>query len=932
MSHFRLLGLVGLFLLLAACGDDAKKKTFPPVQVNNVTDAGSNSMTGDASTDSGGPNNVDDPCPANGILCGGRCVDGQTDPSNCGGCGETCGIGEICVGGGCEAAPGDCRDDGCPAGFFCETAIGQCEVGCDTSSDCPGGASCDVATRLCLCPGDQNFCFGACISDDAYACGANCTTCSAPANGTPVCNAGVCDFECADGFNKCGDQCVPDDDPTQCGEGCIACPVPPGGNALCIDGACEVECQPGFHSCNGTCVSDDSPASCGDSCTPCPADANGAATCNAGQCGTSCNPGFHLCNGVCVSDTDPNFCGASCRTCPVPANGLAICSGGSCDVACSAGFHECNGRCVRNNDPATCGSRCNPCSDPLNGFATCDGTSCGIACDFGFHECNGQCVSNTNVNTCGSRCSPCPAPANGSATCNGTSCGVRCNSGFHECNGQCVSNTSPLTCGNRCTPCPTPANATASCNAGQCDFTCNFGYQECNGQCVPQNSPTACGPACVVCSAPSNASPTCVGGGCDFACNTGFHECNGQCVNSSSPATCGNRCTPCPSPANATATCTFGSCGFECSAGFVAAGSSCVPAANLLSLGGYHTTGIDSSGQVRAWGRGDYGQVGDGASTTVATPRTAALASLNIVQVESGNLHSLGVTSNGALYCWGNDFNGQCGHGISYFYPDSPYAVPTFTSGVIDAAAGDDHSCVLLSNRSVRCFGGNDEGQLGDNSTTDSTTPVFVSGISSAIAIDSGGGDFTCALLNGGAVQCWGSNDYGQLGNNTTVDSSVPVLVQGLTARSISVGRYHACAVTTTGAARCWGRNVNGSLGNGSRTNSSVPVNVTGLSSGVAFVAAGGYHSCAIDSAGAVRCWGSNWDGQIGDGTTTYRTTPVAVTTLTSSTAFVSAGFYHSCALQTDGDLYCWGEDDYGATGYLNDFSNLTTPRLISVF
>jgi len=189
------------------------------------------------------------------------------------------------------------------------------------------------------------------------------------------------------------------------------------------------------------------------------------------------------------------------------------------------------------------------------------------------------------------------------------------------------------------------------------------------------------------------------------------------------------------------------------------------------------------------------------------------------------------------------------------------------------------HTCALLSTGAVKCWGNNGNGQIGDNSQIQRLTPVAVSGLSSGVTAISAGYQHTCALLSTGAVKCWGYNGNGQLGDNSQTQRLTPVDVSGLSSgvTAISAGIYHTCALLSTGAVKCWGYNVYGQLGDNSQTNRLTPVDVSGLSSGVTAISAGYLHTCAVLSTGAVKCWGYNAYGQIGDNSQTQRLTPVAV-------------------------------------------------------
>jgi alpha-tubulin suppressor-like RCC1 family protein len=240
------------------------------------------------------------------------------------------------------------------------------------------------------------------------------------------------------------------------------------------------------------------------------------------------------------------------------------------------------------------------------------------------------------------------------------------------------------------------------------------------------------------------------------------------------------------------------------------------------------------------------------------------------------------------------------------------------TSGVIAMSAGEDNSaCAVTAGGGVECWGYNGNGQLGNNSATNSSVPVQVSGLTSGVTAVSVGYYSACALTAGGSVECWGDNTYGELGNNSTANSSVPVQVSGLTSgvTAVSVGQDSACALTA-GGVECWGYNGSGELGNNSTTNSSVPVQVSGLMNGVTAVSAGsGASTCAVTAGGGVECWGDNYCGELGNNSTTNSSVPVQVSGLTNGVTAVSAGYCFACALTASGGVECWGGNNSGQLG-----------------
>ena len=356
---------------------------------------------------------------------------------------------------------------------------------------------------------------------------------------------------------------------------------------------------------------------------------------------------------------------------------------------------------------------------------------------------------------------------------------------------------------------------------------------------------------------------------------------------------------------------------------FTGGSSSCAVTRNATGGGTCTTT---------AWGTVSYTPGSTAGTDTITltdsvghTGYFTVAVGVSLSQLSAGpSYFSCAKVSDGTASCWGINLNGELGQGFPS--PNSTTAVTVKgLTGVTAVVTGENHACALLSNNTVKCWGDNDYGQLGNNSFTDSWSPVTVSGISTAIAI-SAGMLHTCVLLTGGTVSCWGQNASYQIGNSTASAwpvAKTPVTVTGLSSVSaIAAGGFHNCALTTGGAVKCWGDDSFGALGNGSTVNSFAPVAVTGLSSGVSSIAAGEQHSCAVSS-GYVKCWGDNTYGQLGDGTKTQRTTPVSVQSLTG-VADVAAGYPFTCARLTNKTVKCWGRNVEGEIG-----DTTSTERLI---
>lgn len=335
-----------------------------------------------------------------------------------------------------------------------------------------------------------------------------------------------------------------------------------------------------------------------------------------------------------------------------------------------------------------------------------------------------------------------------------------------------------------------------------------------------------------------------------------------------------------------------------------------------IAVRGSHACALLRTGGVKCWGQGDSGELGNGSVVSSNTPVDVSGLTNGVIAIGTGLDHSCAVLDSEQVKCWGNNTYGQLGNGFAFF-PGNPVAVAALSSGIATLAAGGSQSCAVTTAGAAKCWGSNEYGQLGDGTTKTSYDPVTVSSMSSGVKAVAVGRSHACALSTSGGVKCWGDDYEGQLGNDgSAAGSPTPVQVTGLTSgvKAIAAGDLHSCAITSAGAVHCWGKNEEGQLGDSTVEGRFTPAAVTGLDSGVTALALGGGHSCALTSAGTVKCWGRNLDSQLGNGGETSTSEPVDVTGLTGVTA-IAAGPDHTCALTSAGAVKCWGRNSTGQLG-----------------
>jgi alpha-tubulin suppressor-like RCC1 family protein len=238
---------------------------------------------------------------------------------------------------------------------------------------------------------------------------------------------------------------------------------------------------------------------------------------------------------------------------------------------------------------------------------------------------------------------------------------------------------------------------------------------------------------------------------------------------------------------------------------------------------------------------------------------------------------------------------------------------------VTQVSAGASHTCAVLGDGEVRCWGVNDQYQLGGGPGAQSLEPAVVQGLTEGIRNLAAGAGHTCAVTALGEVHCWGGNAHGELGLGVASAAPVakPSKVVGLPdpMMMVAAGRFHTCGVSTKGAVWCWGQNENGALGDDSSIDSPVPVQPLGLPDVAVALSAGAGGTCAVLKNGDAYCWGSNANGQLGDGTRIHRARPVKVSGLEGAGRMVAYGQEFSCGTTRALRALCWGKNDEGQLG-----------------
>ena len=331
-----------------------------------------------------------------------------------------------------------------------------------------------------------------------------------------------------------------------------------------------------------------------------------------------------------------------------------------------------------------------------------------------------------------------------------------------------------------------------------------------------------------------------------------------------------------------------------------------------LSAGLSHTCAIIEGGAVECWGVNSSGQLGNGAVVGSYPTPVDVLGITNAVAIATAFGHTCALLSDGIVRCWGLNDGGQLGNGSSIQRSGTPLAVNGAAAAVNAVGATTP---VLDTHRLRGVLGEHDYGQLGHEGGTVSNVPVDVVRSVNATTVALGatalalGFDHGCAVLASGEVRCWGRNNFGQLGIGKIepASTSTPESVYNVSsAMAIASGAYHSCIVLLGGTVQCWGNNNSWALGNSDPAHSTFPKDVAGISTALS-ITAGFEHTCALLASGTVQCWGRGDEGQLGNGANSNSASPVTVSGISTAVA-VAAGNYHSCAVLVGGQVRCWAQ------------------------
>ncbi len=356
-----------------------------------------------------------------------------------------------------------------------------------------------------------------------------------------------------------------------------------------------------------------------------------------------------------------------------------------------------------------------------------------------------------------------------------------------------------------------------------------------------------------------------------------------------------------------------------------------------ISAGNVYTCGVTASGEAWCWGRNFLGQLGDGtAGAAITRPlpvKVLAPAGIRFTSVSAGTANTTcGITTNGATYCWGAGNGAELGNGIIANVTTPALTLPPAGVSFTTLSNGSGHTCAISLLGVAYCWGQNSSHQLGDGTTTIRSLPLPVTmPAGQTFATITARGPVSCATTAAGAAYCWG---LGGIGDGSAAERFVPtaVLAPGLTFVTAQSAGGIGCALSFTGLAYCWGDLTlfAAGIGDGTALARLAPVPVT-MPAGTTFtqLAVGGVVACALTPSGAAYCWGLGSSGNLGNGSFGTQNAPGPVTMPAGVTfTVISSGVSHVCALTALGAVYCWGGN---ASGQLGDGTTSTRSTPVRV-
>ncbi|MBI5417584.1 Ig-like domain-containing protein [Candidatus Poribacteria bacterium] len=355
----------------------------------------------------------------------------------------------------------------------------------------------------------------------------------------------------------------------------------------------------------------------------------------------------------------------------------------------------------------------------------------------------------------------------------------------------------------------------------------------------------------------------------------------------------------------------------------------------IFSSGGNYTVGLRSDGTLWAWGRNNYGQLGDGTTINKSIP-TYIDADTTWIAIACGNEHTIGLINNGTLWAWGRNNFGQLGDSttINRFTPSKIGTDSNWEA----IACGDNHSLGLRADNTLWAWGRNIYGQLGNGTNVDKITPTQIGADNTWFAIACGS-EYTIGLKNDSTLWAWGRNAYGQLGNGTNIDKTIPTQIgMDTTWIAMACGKEHTIGLKNDSTLWAWGRNNYGQLGNGTNIDKAMPIQI-GMDTTWVAIACGDNHSLGLKADGTLWTWGNNGNGQLGDGTNIDINSP---TQIGHNTTWVKirAGDNYTIALDNHTILWAWGQNNYGQIGdntntdknvITNVGDDIVSPQVISI-